>query len=55
LPSLTAKDSSEPESSARYRPTIWAGIHYIMWSILIFALWPLAAALTVVMKIREHE
>jgi len=45
-------DSPRP---SRYRPTLWAAVHYLFWTALIVALWPLAAIIRLIEKLYRHE
>ena len=43
--------SSRP---GRFRPTLWAAVHYLFWTALIIALWPLGAIISLVEKLYRH-
>jgi hypothetical protein len=45
-------DSPRP---SRYRPTLWAAVHYLFWTALIVALWPLGAIIRLIEKLYRHE
>lgn len=40
---------------ARYRPTLWAGVHYLLWNLLFLILWPVSWIIHGIEKICRHD
>ena len=45
---------SQQKLPARYRPTIWARIHHLWWSLVILALWPVSRLFRALEKLSKY-
>jgi len=49
------KKKEHPAQPARYRPTLGTKIHYLAWTLIILALWPLGWLFGKGEKLRRYE
>ncbi len=51
-----SRDSNQPNAlPARLRPTVWAALHYVCWSLILALLYPVSLVIRGLERLREHE